>query len=133
MRTRRALAVGSGSQAAKTAKKVLGGKAKVQANERQKSIDRKNLGIIGNVNAGAVAVGANSRAIVHSVSDACGRAEFDRALEELRNQLSQLQFSETSHQVIREDVVDKLKELGAQEQSGACARCPHTGEYSRPS
>jgi len=89
----------------------------------RKSIDRKNLGIIGNVNAEAVAVGANSRAIVHSVSDAHGRAEFDRALEELRNQLSQLQLSETGHQVIREDV-EKLKDLGAQDKA---ARAPAAG------
>jgi hypothetical protein len=62
-----------------------------------------NYGIVGNVNAKAVAVGSDATAIVNETV-LPSRAEFEAAVAALRDQIATLQLPEHSREILHEDV-----------------------------
>ena len=69
-----------------------------------------NYGIVGNVNATAVAIGAGSSAIVNQSGPPPSPQEFDKALQALRDQIAQLRLESYSMEVLQADI-EKLKQM----------------------
>jgi hypothetical protein len=72
--------------------------------------DSENYGIIGNVNAKAVAVGTGARATVNESGDEKDRETLEAAIKELTAQLAALPLAPAAHDLLRGDI-DKLKQL----------------------
>lgn len=72
-----------------------------------------NRGIIGNVQADAVAVGTGARAVSHRTASPRSQREFDAALSGLREQIAQLSIPPAGMDALTADL-DTLKELSAQ-------------------
>jgi len=70
-----------------------------------------NYGIVGNVQAKAVAVGAGSSAVVNETT-MHSRAEFDSALATLRDQIAALRLPESGREILDEDIARIAKMAG---------------------